>query len=84
MSKLSSCSAFPQSQSQLVQSGYAIIGNEILGKPFTFIAAATANTPNAIAKANLNAAAAIKKIPAKINRIPSSINPTFTVTPTPN
>ena len=58
-SKLSSCSAFPHSQSQLVQSGYEIIGKPILGNPFTLIAATTAKAVKVAAKAILNAAMAI-------------------------
>ena len=83
VSKSSSCSAFLQSQSQLVQSGYAIIGNPILGKPLTLIAAKTANTVNVAANAILNAAIAIWAIPHNNKRIVSPKNPAFITTPSP-
>jgi hypothetical protein len=56
VSKSSLKSAFPQSHSQLVQSGYDIIGSPILGKPFTLIAATTANAVNNAASTTEKAA----------------------------
>jgi hypothetical protein len=52
-------SAFLQSQSQLVQSGYEIIGNPILGNPFIFAAANIANAVNEAANTTEKAAFAI-------------------------
>ena len=62
-SKSSSISAFLQSHSQLLHSGYEIIGNPIRGNPLTFIAAPTAKAVKVKANATLNAATIILKIP---------------------